>query len=58
MNAATRETWVVVFVLCGERRECPVSCREESRRAIELLRREGLAAFAELRSVHHAECAS
>jgi len=52
---AAHEHWVVVFVLCGERRECPVSCKEEARRAVELLQREGLSAFKELRSARHGQ---
>lgn len=51
------ESWMVVYVLRGVRLESPASCREEARLAVDLLRREGLAAWPELRTKRLTECA-
>lgn len=53
----SRGNWFVVYAREGERREAQARCHEEARHVVDLLRREGWIAWAELRSSHHARAA-
>jgi len=48
-SAPRPAAWVVVYAQHGARHEVPVECAETARRAVDLLRKEGLTAWRELR---------